>query len=111
MTIYINAVSVSQILKWLLLFFEIKNGPLDGGASVIYHLIWNEEIVPAILTPEIENSNFVELWFNSEKLPWKHITELVEQVSIDFDTQVIYEKSDCFYEYFRGQTYPSVEWN
>jgi hypothetical protein len=111
MTIYINHVDMEYLVEWLKSIFVLIEGPMDGGDGVIYHFSWQDQIVPTSITTEMESSGYTQVWFNTNQLPWQDQLELVKQVSDFFETQVRYDKSNVFYEYFKGQTRVTTEWD
>lgn len=112
MEICIKGKAISEIVAWLDSLYEDVSVPINEDDVVIVNCYFSGESLPVTLTPAVEGTSFVGVWFNSNNLRWQNLVELANQASRYFGVAVRYEKtglSPVFYEVSNGQT-REVNW-
>lgn len=111
MNFFIENPRVEDLLKWISDSFDRNLGrKINENGLFIYHYLYKGRLIPVIFTTNIENTQFMEVWFNASELPWASSKDLAVNVSKELKKTTRYDTHDCFYEYFEGQTTIVEEW-
>ena len=76
--IYLKECPMDKLVEWLTSLFGKIESPLEAGDSEVFH----SSIGPIIITPTIEDSEFISVWFNTPNSPWLTDVECARQASI-----------------------------
>lgn len=93
--IYLKECPMDKLVEWLTSLFGNIEPPLEAGDSEVFH----SSIGPIIITPTIEDSEFISVWFNTPNSPWLTDVECARQASIDLK---------CIVRCNPGQHFPEV---
>jgi hypothetical protein len=93
--IYLKECPMEKLIKWQTRLFGNLEPAVEAGDAEVFQ----SRIGPIIVTPVIENSEFISVWFNTPKSPWPTDVECGRQASIDLE---------CVVRCDPGQHFPEV---
>lgn len=105
MEIYIENATTASLVEWLEKSYRVDSLLIADDYDII-RIIYGDITIPVIVTSGINGTHFTGVWFNSEKLPWYTLEELVKFAASNYKSRIRYEKPDLspvFYELFNGQ--------
>ncbi len=114
--VYLRDCPIGRAVTWVRANVGPLDGPLDGGGSVIYHLTAGA----VILTPGVEDGQFLGVWFNTADRPWATDAECARAAAAALSCVVrcdpgssypdVHPQSDVFLE-IDGTSERLVAWN